>query len=107
MEATRQIFKSSEVRECEASPEALKWMGWLNDSRTHSPRLHLLIELLSSNNVNLRYASVLGLLYMNDLTSLTAAKYALSQESDSLTRNAIGKLLNQLSSVKTNGIALS
>jgi hypothetical protein len=76
--------------------EALKWVGRINDKKTHSFRLWLLKRGLASSSAQVRDGAGLGLSFLGDPTAILALREAVDIEQIPELRGDLNQVLEQL-----------
>ena len=80
----------------EASAEALRWIGLMDDTQTHERRLWLLQKCLLSPSPKIRDGALLGISYMDDPKAVDSLKPAIEREPIETLRVALETVLEQL-----------
>lgn len=95
LEAARLI--ASEKVDPIVAAEALKWVGRINDGKTHSFRLWLLKRGLTSSNAQVRDGAGLGLSFLGDPEAIQALSQAASIEQSPELKSDLKQIIEQLS----------
>lgn len=80
----------------EASAEALRWIGLIDNPPTHNHRLRLLMKSLDSKWPAMRDAAILGISYLDDPKAKDALVRAMEQEPIPSLRDDIESVIKQL-----------
>ena len=80
----------------EASEEALRVLGDIEDTRTHATRLALLLRALESPNARIRDAASIGLAALDDPAAIDGLRCAIEAERSAWLRTNLDLTLSQL-----------
>lgn len=80
----------------EASEEALRVLGDIEDARTHAARLALLLRALESPNARIRDATSIGLAALDDPAAIDSLRCAIKAERSAWLRTNLDLTLRQL-----------
>ena len=80
----------------EASEEALRVLGDIEDTRTHAARLALLLRALESPNARIRDAASIGLAALDDPATIVGLRCAIEAERSAWLRTNLDLTLRQL-----------
>ena len=99
VDALSQVL-NSDGGEVETRDEIIRQVGLLDDAPTHSARLKLLIELLSSPQARFRDAAALGLSFMEDLDALPYLHAAKRRENNAWLAENLEQAIGELESIR-------
>ena len=85
-----------ETAEPEVAEEALRWIGYLEDSTTHRYRRWILSKALSCSSVRVRDGALLGISFMDDPSAADDLRAAMKRERIPELRYEMGRVLEQL-----------
>jgi len=90
------ILITSEKADPDVASEALKWLGQVKHSGTHSFRIWLLKRGLTSSSPQVRDGAGLGLSFLNDPDAIPALQQAIEREQIPELRRDLEQVLQQL-----------
>jgi len=80
----------------EVASEALRWMGQMDDPKTHASRLDLLKQSLSCSSAWVRDGASIGLACLDDPSAIPCLKAAIEQEPYELLRRNMALAIEDL-----------